>query len=88
MEYHKCKLYQEGELFDDQAECWFEIVHEGQIKHAEGEIQSSKHIISDFISGKSEYEMLLNDGRKGKILITNMSNNPKKAIFQTSGPLE
>ena len=88
MEHHKCKLFQEGKLYDDQAECWFEISHEDQIIHAEGEIESTKNLMGEVIALRDEFEMLLDDGRRGKISITNMSNDPKRAIFQTSGPLE
>lgn len=88
MQHHKCKLYRADEIFDDLAECWFEIIHEGQIKHAEGEIESTKNLLGEFIAQRSEYDVLLDDGRKGKILITPVGNDPKRASFISSGPLE
>jgi len=90
MESHECKLFQAGELFDDQAECWFEITKEERsgIKEAIGEVESTKNLLNNFIARKNEYEMLLDDGRKGKIIITNMSNDPKRAVFKTSGHLK
>lgn len=59
------------------------------IKQGIGEIQSTKNLIAKAISERSEYEMLLDDGRRGKIIITNInSDNPKRGSFKTSGPLE
>lgn len=92
MEHHKCKLFKikDNELYDDQAECWFEIVTKKfGIKEATGELQSTKLILNDFIAGESEYLMVLDDGRKGKILITNStSNEPRRATFELADALE
>ena len=92
MEHHKCRLFKikDNELYDDKAECWFEVVtNEVRMKEAPGELLSSKLILSDFIAGESEYLMVLDDGRKGTILITNVtSDEPRRASFITSGALE
>lgn len=88
MEHHKCKLFQEGKLYDDQADCWFEIIHEGQIIYAEGEIESTNNLMNEVIALRDEFEMFLDDGRRGKILITHMGNDPKRASFKTTGPLK
>ena len=92
MEHHKCKLFKikNNELYDDKAECWFEVVTDDfGIKEAPGELLSSKLILKEVIAGESEYLIVLDDGRKGKILITNItSEEPRRASFRTSGALE
>jgi hypothetical protein len=51
MEHHKCKIYKGDELFDNRAECWFEIVtREFGIKAAQGNVHSSKLLLKDTIS--------------------------------------
>ncbi len=88
MESHKCRLFIKGKLFDDQAECAFENISKKRILY-EGEVFSQKSLMKFCISGESDLEMQLDDGRKGIIVITNVTtDDSRRGEFRIASPLK
>lgn len=88
MESHKCSLFLNNMLFDDQAMCSFE--KSSGAFYYEGYLFSQKSLFSLVMSEGNELKMHLDDGREGIIILGDaiLDDPYYRARFTTSGPLE
>ena len=87
MEHHNCSLSLNGKAYDKHAKCYFDRFLR-TINIFEGTLTTRRNLYKASLSGNNEFEILLDDGRKGNIVIIMVDpRDQNSGDFRVSGRL-